>query len=105
MKIRIHEHVKPLITLKLCERLCDANIEWITVHDRLKSTRSSQPMDLNAIKYIYVFDGLKEKNVPSVAIGDPFTVTDLKRIRSFTGCHGVMSARESLSNPALFTGY
>lgn len=103
MKIRIHEHDKPLRTLKLCERLCDAGVDWITVHGRLKSTRSSQPVDLNAIKYIV--DGLKEKNVPIVANGDCFTVTDMKRIQSFTGCHGVMSARGLLSNPALFAGY
>lgn len=103
MKIRIHEHDTPERTLRLCERLCDVGVDWITVHGRLKSTRSSQPVDLKAIKYI--IDGLEGKNVPIVANGDCFTMADMKRIQEFTGAHGVMSARGLLSNPALFAGY
>lgn len=103
MKIRIHEHEKPERTLRLCERLCDAGVDWITVHGRLKGTRSSQPVDLNAIKYI--IDELKGRNVPVVANGDCFTVADMTRIQDFTGAHGVMSARGLLNNPALFAGF
>lgn len=103
MKIRIHEHEKPERTLILCQRLCDVGVDWITIHGRLKGTRSSQPVDLNAIKYI--IDGLKDRNVPVVANGDCFSVKDMKRIQKFTGAHGVMSARGLLNNPALFAGF
>lgn len=106
MKIRIHEHTTPHRTLTLCERLCAAGVDWITVHGRLKTTRSSYPVDLDAIKFIV--QGLKTSgygHVPIVANGDCFNVDDLHRIAQFTGCLGVMSARGVLANPALFAGF
>lgn len=102
-KIRIHEHSTPERTLKMCKELCKVGVDWITVHGRLRTTRSSEPVDLNAIKYIV--DGLKDYDVPIVANGDCFTVADMARIAKFTGVQGVMSARGILSNPALFDGY
>lgn len=106
MKIRIHEHDTPQRTLVLCERLCEAGVDWITVHGRMKNTRSSYPVDLNAIKFIV--DALKLKgfdDIPVVANGDCFNIKDLHRIAEFTGCQAVMSARGVLANPALFAGF
>ncbi|CCK69052.1 tRNA dihydrouridine synthase KNAG_0B06220 [Huiozyma naganishii CBS 8797] len=101
-KIRIHEHKVPERTLKLCRRLCDAGVDWITVHGRLRTTRSSEPVDLDAIKYIV--DGIADRDTPVVANGDCFTVEDMVRIQRITGAHGVMAARGLLANPALFSG-
>lgn len=102
-KIRIHEHTAPERTLRMCKQLCEVGVDWITVHGRLRTTRSSQPVDLDAIKYIV--DGLSDYDVPVVANGDCFTKSDMERIAAFTGAKGVMSARGVLSNPALFAGY
>jgi len=102
-KIRIHEKRTPERTLRMCKQLCEVGVDWITVHGRLRTTRSSEPVDLDAIKYIV--DGLKEYDVPIVANGDCFTVKDMEHIAEYTGADGVMSARGVLSNPALFAGF
>lgn len=102
-KIRIHDRSTPVRTLEMCKLLCEAGVDWITVHGRLRTMRSSDPVDLDAIKFI--IDGLKNYDVPIVANGDCFTAADMKRIAEYTGAYGVMSARGVLSNPALFAGY
>ena len=65
-----------------------------------KSTRSTVPVNLEAIKIIR--DNVK--TIPVIANGDCFTLDDCNRIAEFTGVDGVMSARGILANPALFTG-
>lgn len=103
-KIRIHEHKTPERTLILCKRLCEAGVDWITIHGRLRTTRSSEPVDLDAIKYL--IERIKDEyNIPVVANGDCFTENDMAKIQKYTGADGVMSARGLLSNPALFAGY
>ena len=106
-KIRIHERKTPYRTLELCKRLCKAGVDWITVHGRLRTMRSSDAVDLDAIKFLV--DGLKAdeacRDVPIVANGDCFTLQDMERIAEYTGADGIMSARGLLDNPALFAGY
>ncbi|GAX71159.1 tRNA dihydrouridine synthase [Saccharomyces cerevisiae] len=100
-KIRIHEALDE--TVELCRKLCDAGVDWITIHGRTRRTRSSQPANLDAIKYI--IENISDKNVPVIANGDCFKLSDLERITKYTGAHGVMAVRGLLSNPALFAGY
>lgn len=100
-KIRIHDDLQ--VTLSLCNRLIDAGVDWITVHGRTKDTKSSVPVNLQAIKFIR--ENIKDKNLPIVANGDCFTYSDFIRISEYTGVDGVMSARGLLENPALFAGF
>ncbi|CAI4047055.1 tRNA dihydrouridine synthase SKDI_12G4300 [Saccharomyces kudriavzevii IFO 1802] len=100
-KIRIHEKVDD--TVELCRNLCDSGVDWITIHGRTRRTRSSQPVNLDAIKYI--IEKISDKNVPVIANGDCFKSSDLERITKYTGASGVMAVRGLLSNPALFAGY
>ncbi len=97
-KIRIHNDLKE--TVSFAKQLEAAGIGFLTVHGRTKSTRSSQPVDLEAIKLI------KENvSIPVVANGDAFSLNDVSRIWRETGVDGVMAARGILENPALFAGH
>lgn len=100
-KIRIHDDVKD--TVKLCDDLCEAGVDWITVHGRTRTTRSSVPVNLDAIKFIR--ENMKYQDVPLVANGDCFTLNDCYRISEYTKVDGVMAVRGLLCNPALFDGY
>ncbi|CAK9435290.1 uncharacterized protein LODBEIA_P57450 [Lodderomyces beijingensis] len=97
-KIRIHSDVNETIEfVKIVEA---AGTDIITIHGRTKTTRSSTPVDLDAIKMVRSHI----KTVPVIANGDCFTLDDCRRIAAYTGADGVMSARGILANPALFTG-
>ncbi|SCU98474.1 LADA_0H13256g1_1 [Lachancea dasiensis] len=101
-KIRIHDDWDQ--TVDLCHKLCDAGVDWITIHGRTRTTRSSVPVNLDAIKYIT--DKIKAKsNVPVIANGDCFSMRDLQKIVDYCGVDGVMAVRGLLDNPALFSGY
>ena len=102
-KIRIHDDLQR--TLKLCLNLCSVGVDWLTIHGRTKVTRSSQPVKLDAIKFLTT--GIHEKypDKPVVANGDCFHLDDVKRIQEYTGVQGVMAVRGILANPALFAGY
>ncbi|CDO92149.1 unnamed protein product [Kluyveromyces dobzhanskii CBS 2104] len=100
-KIRIHDDVED--TVKLCNSLCEAGVDWITIHGRTRTTRSSVPVNIDAIKYLR--ENIKYKNVPLVANGDCFTLEDCHRIGEYTKVDGVMAVRGLLANPALFDGY
>ncbi|SJM86853.1 probable tRNA-dihydrouridine(20a/20b) synthase [NAD(P)+] [Zygosaccharomyces bailii] len=100
-KIRIHDDWDQ--TVKLCRDVCGAGVDWITIHGRTKNTRSSQPADFQAIRY--VVDRISDKGVPVVANGDCYLLEDVQKIADLTGAHGVMAVRGVLSNPALFSGF
>ncbi|CCD27130.1 tRNA dihydrouridine synthase NDAI_0J02380 [Naumovozyma dairenensis CBS 421] len=103
-KIRIHDDWDR--SLKLCVGLCEVGVDWITIHGRTRTTRSSQPVNLDAIKYI--IEGIRKagfEDIPIVANGDCFTMKDFKKIAEYTKCQGVMAVRGLLNNPALFSGY
>ncbi|CEP61614.1 tRNA dihydrouridine synthase LALA0_S03e06876g [Lachancea lanzarotensis] len=100
-KIRIHDNWDQ--TVELCHRLCDAGVDWITIHGRTRTTRSSVPVNLEAIKYIT--DKIKPRGVPVIANGDCFTMKDFQKIIDYTGVDGVMAVRGLLDNPALFASY
>ncbi|KAI9778908.1 MAG: hypothetical protein M1835_004820 [Candelina submexicana] len=115
VKIRVHKDLRE--TTDFVKTVEAAGVDYITCHGRRRSQRSSEPVDLDAIKLVK-----ETATVPVVANGDVFDHKDVQRIVNFTGvdgeslspsplgsstntCTGVMSARGLLSNPALFAGY
>lgn len=98
VKIRIHKDLEQ--TLRWVRTVEAAGVDYITVHGRTRSQRSSTPPDYEAIRRI------KElARVPIFANGDAYTAADVKEIASITQTDGVMAARGILENPALFVGY
>lgn len=96
-KIRIHKDLNE--TLRFVRMVEEAGIDYITVHGRTKTTRSSRPADFDAIRLV------KEAvSVPVVANGDCFSMEDFYRIADYTKVDGVMAVRGILANPALFSG-
>lgn len=100
-KIRIHDDWDQTVTL--CRQLCDAGVDWITIHGRTRITRSSTPVNLDAIKYIT--EKIGDTDVPVIANGDCFNLKDFQDIAEYTGTDGIMAVRGLLDNPALFHGH
>ncbi|ODQ82926.1 hypothetical protein BABINDRAFT_170040 [Babjeviella inositovora NRRL Y-12698] len=97
-KIRIHKDLNE--TVRFVQMVEAAGVDWITVHGRTKTTRSSQPADFEAIRLV------KESvSCPVVANGDCFSLADAYEIGEKTGCDGVMAVRGILANPSMFAGY
>lgn len=97
-KIRIHKDLDE--TVRFVKMVESAGVDFITVHGRTKTTRSSQPADWNAIKLVK-----DTVSVPVVANGDCFSIEDAEKIAELTGVDGIMAVRGILANPALFAGY
>ena len=75
-------------------------IDYITVHGRRRTQRSTEPVNVEAIKLIK-----SRVSVPVVLNGDIFSMCDVKRMVEVTGVDGVMAARGLMSNPALFANH
>ena len=73
------------------------------MHGRTRHQASAQPVSLSSIAF--AVEAAKGA-VPMVANGDAWDLEEVKRIRTQTGCRGVMSARGLLANPVshLFLG-
>ncbi|KAH7403769.1 hypothetical protein BKA64DRAFT_669963 [Cadophora sp. MPI-SDFR-AT-0126] len=95
VKIRIHKDLRQ--TLDFVRQVEDAGVDFITVHGRMRSTRSSEPVNLDAIRIVK-----EHARVPVVANGDVFSLGDVQKIVGVTGVDGVMSARGLLECPGLF---
>lgn len=87
-------------TIDFIKSVQDAGVDFLTIHGRMRSTPSSHPVNLEAIKLLTAYT-----TVPTLSNGDVFTIADAKNHVSMTGVDGVMSARGLLENPALFAGY
>ena len=98
IKIRIHKDLKE--TVEYARRAEAVGCSSITVHGRTKSMKSSEPVDMEAIKIIK-----SSVSIPVYANGDIFSLKDADECVALTGVDGVMSARGLLENPALFAGY
>lgn len=98
VKIRIHKDLRE--TIDFVKAVEAAGVDFITIHGRLRSTPSSIPVNMNAIKLI-----ADHATVPTLSNGDVFTLADAKDHAEKLGVNGVMSARGLLRNPALFAGY
>ncbi|KAF2157150.1 tRNA-dihydrouridine synthase [Myriangium duriaei CBS 260.36] len=99
IKIRIHKDIQT--TINFLNTVLEAEPDFVTVHARTRSQRSSTPPDLEALKI------LKSHfpDLPMIANGDVFTREDAEHIMVKTGVQGAMSARGILENPCLFAGY
>jgi tRNA-dihydrouridine synthase 4 len=98
VKIRIAKDLE--ITKRWIDLVQDADVDYITIHGRLKSQRSSTPPNYEAVRILKEY-----ARVPIVANGDAYTLQDVKDIAAKTGVNGVMAARGMLENPAMFAGY
>lgn len=97
-KIRIHKDIDE--TIRWVKIVQDAGVDFMTVHGRLRSQRSSTPPDYAAIRTIKL-----SANVPVLANGDAYKYSDVEKITALTDVDGVMAARGILENPALFAGH
>jgi tRNA-dihydrouridine synthase 4 len=95
VKIRIHKDLRE--TVDFVKTVQEAGVDFITIHGRTRSTASSVPVNLDAIKLLR-----EHCQVPTLANGDVFSLADAFRITKETGVDGVMSARGLLENPGLF---
>lgn len=96
-KIRIHKDLSQ--TVRWVQTLERAGIDFVSVHGRTRSQRSSTLPNYTAIRRIKA-----TVNVPVLANGDTYGLADVRQIASITGADGVMAARGILENPALFAG-
>jgi tRNA-dihydrouridine synthase 4 len=95
VKIRISKDLGE--TQRWIEIVENAGVDFITIHGRTRSQRSSTPPDYAAIRTL-----VETTKVPVLANGDAYHPEDLSKITSLTGAQGVMSARGILENPAVF---
>ena len=96
--------------MEFVRRVESAGVDFISVHGRLKSQRSSTPPNLDAIALVK-----STVQCPVVANGDVYSLKDVKMIGAATNVDGipslgsansgVMAARGILENPALYAGY
>lgn len=98
VKIRVHRDLER--TLRWVREVQAAGVDFITVHGRTRSQRSSTPPDLDAIRRVK-----EAASVPVFANGDVYTSADVAKIAALTQADGVMAARGILENPALFAGF
>ncbi|KUJ07538.1 FMN-linked oxidoreductase [Mollisia scopiformis] len=97
VKIRVHKDLRD--TIDFVKTVQDAGVDFITIHGRMRSTPSSKPVDLEAIKLV-----TEHVYVPKLANGDVFTLEDAREHVRATGVDGVMAARGLLENPGMIRG-
>ncbi|KAM3074168.1 tRNA dihydrouridine synthase [Clarireedia jacksonii] len=98
VKIRIHKDLRQ--TVDFIKTVEAAGIDFLTIHGRTRSTPSSHPVSLDAIKLL-----ASHATVPTISNGDIFTLSSAQTHSQYTQTSGVMSARGLLENPAFFAGY
>ncbi|KAJ1969840.1 tRNA dihydrouridine synthase [Dispira parvispora] len=98
IKIRVHKDLKK--TWEFIKRAEAVGVDWITIHGRTRQQKSTEPVNLDAIKF-----GKEVASVPVIGNGDIFSAGDAQQMVESTGVNGVMAARGLLQNPALFSGY
>lgn len=82
VKIRVHADIAE--TVRFVRTLEGSGVDYITVHGRTRKTRSSEPVDLDAIRTVRAAC----PGVPVVANGDCWTRADALRIWKATGVDG-----------------
>jgi tRNA-dihydrouridine synthase 4 len=95
VKIRVHKDLRE--TVDFVRTVQQAGVDFITIHGRMRSTPSSQPVNLEAIKVV-----AEHCSVPTLSNGDVFTLSDVQVHVEKTGVDGVMAARGLLENPGMF---
>ncbi|PSK44179.1 hypothetical protein B9Z65_159 [Elsinoe australis] len=99
IKIRIHKDIDE--TIRFLNIVRPSGVDFVTVHARTKSQRSSTPPNLVALKTLKA----TFPDLPMIANGDVYSLKDAQEIVEQTGVEGAMSARGILENPCLFAGY
>lgn len=97
MKIRIHKDLRE--SVEFVQAMEKAGVDFITIHGRMRSTPSSHPVNIEAIKLV-----AEHISVPRLSNGDVFTLVDAEEHVRLAEVDGVMSARGLLENPAMFRG-
>ncbi|GAA6019497.1 hypothetical protein JCM11491_000977 [Sporobolomyces phaffii] len=101
VKIRVDSD--PSRTEQLVSNILASGADVLTIHGRTRHQSSSgHPVNLPAINFAR---SCAKGQVPVIANGDVFDISDVEKTRKATGAEGVMSARGLLANPALFSGY
>ncbi|RKP36261.1 hypothetical protein BJ085DRAFT_23473 [Dimargaris cristalligena] len=98
IKIRVHKDLRQ--THEFIKRAESVGVDWIAIHGRTRQQKSTEPVDLDAIKF-----GKEVASVPVIGNGNIFTQQDATHMFNYTGVDGVMASRGLLRNPALFSGY
>jgi tRNA-dihydrouridine synthase B len=75
----------------------EAGLDYITVHGRNASQRSSEPAHWAAIQEVKTI-----AKMPVIGNGDVACLSDLLKMKEQTGCDGVMVARAAIQNPWVF---
>ncbi|KAF2167975.1 hypothetical protein M409DRAFT_66001 [Zasmidium cellare ATCC 36951] len=97
VKCRIHKDLSQ--TISFLEKVQAAGVDYITIHGRLRSQRSSTPPNYEALALLR-----PHITVPFLVNGDVYTLSGAQKTLKLTGAHGVMAARGILENPGMFTG-
>ncbi len=97
-KIRLGWDDSSLNYLEIAKLLEDNGASMIAVHGRTKKQAYSGMSDWQAIAEIK-----KIVHIPVIANGDVKSLEDIEKIKSTTGCDGVMIGRGSIGNPWIFS--
>jgi tRNA-dihydrouridine synthase 4 len=73
-------------TVEFVRQIESAGVDFISVHGRLKSQRSSTPPNLDAIALVK-----STVQCPVVANGDVYSMSDIKKIVTQTSVDGILS--------------
>lgn len=85
--------------VEIAERLQDVGIQAITIHGRLRTTRSSVPADWTLIGKVKENQRMR---IPVFGNGDVLDGPSAKRFKENYGVDGLMIARGSYGNPWIF---
>ncbi len=80
--------------------LNDEGVELITVHGRTRDMMYKVPA-----VWSFIEKAVKLSQVPIIGNGDVWCTSDIDRMMSETGCHGVMVARGALKSPWMAQDY
>jgi len=87
-------------TYKLIARIVEENGgSLIALHGRTKEQSYSGEANWDAVAEVRT-----AVKIPVIGSGDVKTVTDIERMKKYTGCDGVMIGRAAIANPWIFSG-
>jgi len=84
----------PRLTDTLVKSALSAGVSHITIHGRTRHQASTEPVNLDSIKFAVE---CAQGQVPCVANGDLWELSDATTMREVTGVKGVMAARGLLA--------
>lgn len=97
VKIRLLKELRK--TIETCKQLEQCGVNFLTVHGRIPSQKSSGTVNTSALKEVW-----ESVKIPIIANGGVKSLEDATKMYDATNCDGVMAASGLLTNPALFGG-